>query len=652
MLSDTSHRDAAPAALGLFSLVVCLHLFRYHPGLAMKDLFYIIFPLSIEILHHIGWFKALKNVLTPFAGGVGCALLAWVSVVAYVQRNLILWPEEDSEIERTLLGRPLLFPARLTHSRMFPEKYNYWINYFLVGIPVGLRGRVGSVISIDSGEPGPSSPPKSSLRSFVNMMFGKLLWFTVDTDLYLHRGDGHLGLGEDPRQYPYAYIVSIPRFLWWTKSPISYWYLYSPSKELSAIIMEINNSFGEKKNAFTRLTPEDSSSFEKAKSCEVISTASGTGPNGTQSVRFMSSAPTAKYYKGSWKKDIFASPFEKVEGSFALRFVDPLDPAPDKGGPLHTNMTLITSSGKPKITSRLFSTAPPLDPLLAPSWEVLIFLLRWSFTIPISLGRIVVEALRIRFRGNLPYLNKPEVKRNNIPRNASEAESALEPVFQLYLSHLVDACSFPLTMIYIPAKSLHLHPVSMRSPIKTPTSAPRPTLTIQPLTPQFYTNILKYTDASLGFTTEIEHLPQVCDPVSQRLWTSDAALLQKLIACAGTFPTSEEARSVFPWRRESAPKTFMDIFTESNLSVGMCRRYRAAKMHCYLTENLAWGSYKVAAVYTFFLRLALMWIIPKGLGWMLYGTTAVVKPEHFLVVSSIIFLGVRMWATLSDWIYS
>jgi hypothetical protein len=194
MLSDTSHRDAAPAALGLFSLVVCLHLFRYHPGLAMKDLFYIIFPLSIEILHHIGWFKALKNVLTPFAGGVGCALLAWVSVVAYVQRNLILWPEEDSEIERTLLGRPLLFPARLTHSRMFPEKYNYWINYFLVGIPVGLRGRVGSVISIDSGEPGPSSPPKSSLRSFVNMMFGKLLWFTVDTDLYLHRGDGHLGL--------------------------------------------------------------------------------------------------------------------------------------------------------------------------------------------------------------------------------------------------------------------------------------------------------------------------------------------------------------------------------------------------------------------------------------------------------------------------
>jgi hypothetical protein len=186
--------------------------------------------------------------------------------------------------------------------------------------------------------------------------------------------------------------------------------------------MEINNSYGEKKNAFTRLTPEDSSTFGKKKSCEIISTVSGRGPNGTQSIRFFSSAPTARYYKGSWEKDIFASPFEKVEGWFALRFVDPLDPAPVKGGPLHTNMTLISPSGKPKITSRLFSPGPPLDPLLASSWEVVIFLLSWSFTVPISIGRIVVEALRIRFRGNMPYLNKPDVKRSNIPRSASETE--------------------------------------------------------------------------------------------------------------------------------------------------------------------------------------------------------------------------------------
>jgi hypothetical protein len=40
----------------------------------------------------------------------------------------------------------------------------------------------------------------------------------------------------------------------------------------------------------------------------------------------------------------------------------------------------------------------------------------------------VVEALRIRFRGNMPYLNKPDVKKNNIPRNASKPERYVDNV--------------------------------------------------------------------------------------------------------------------------------------------------------------------------------------------------------------------------------
>jgi hypothetical protein len=149
-------------------------------------------------------------------------------------------------------------------------------------------------------------------------------------------------------------MIGIPQFCWWTKSPISYWYLYSPSKELSAIIMEINNSYGEKKNAFCRLTRESSSVFKEEKPSQTFTTATGRGHWGIQTFRFMSSAPTGKYYKGSWDKDIFASPFEKVEGWFNLRFMDPLDPLPEKGGPLHSNMTLMSLQNKPKVSSRLF----------------------------------------------------------------------------------------------------------------------------------------------------------------------------------------------------------------------------------------------------------------------------------------------------------
>lgn len=186
--------------------------------------------------------------------------------------------------------------------------------------------------------------------------------------------------------------------------------------------MEINNSYGEKKNAFTRLVREESSSFDIEKSSQTLSTMAARGDRGTQSIRFVSSAPTAKYYKGSWGKDIFASPFEKVEGWFNLRFMDPLDPCPEKGGPLHSNMTLMSVEGRAKLSSRLFSSSPPLDPLMVAPWKLAIFLLKWSFVIPASIGRIVVEALRIRFRGKMPYLHKPDVKKNNIPRNASKPE--------------------------------------------------------------------------------------------------------------------------------------------------------------------------------------------------------------------------------------
>ncbi|KAJ5631947.1 hypothetical protein N7490_008286 [Penicillium lividum] len=642
--------------LGVIGIGTFIFSFRYHPGTSTKDALFTLFPLFVEVSQRVGWIKTLGLLISISFGIIGLALLAWVSMVAYFQRKLIFQSQENPEIEKTLLGRPLLFPSRLTHSRMFPEKYTYWINYFLVGIPVGLRGRVGAVLSIDSDE----SQQNSS--DIISRVFKMLLWFRVDTNLYLHGGDGHLGLakkleiflkeqGEDPSQFPYAYIVGIPRFLWWTKSPISYWYLYSPSKELCGIIMEINNSYGEKKNAFTRLYPEESSVFEKAKKSETISVVSGRGPEGTQSTRFISSAPGAKYYKGSWDKDIFASPFEKVEGWFSLRFVDPLDPSPAKGGPLHSNMTLMSTAGKPKISSRLYSCAPPLDPLLASSWEVVIFLLNWSFTVPLSIGRIVVEALRIRFRGNLPYLNKPDVKPNNIPRKASKTEKTLEPFFRLYLSRLIDACPFPLTVIYIPAKSMQITPITMHSPIKTLTSAPRPTLTIQPLTPKFYTNILKYNCAVSAFMAEMQSEPQICDPISQRLWASDHELFQSLIKSAQPPPVSKISRSVsvLPWQR-STGRTFMDEFSEKNFPVGMYRRYRAAWIHCCLTERFAWGSYNAAAVHAFFLRLAFMWVIFRALVWNMYGSSAL-GLEHVVMASGIEFLGVRWWAILSDWFF-
>lgn len=240
----------------------------------------------------------------------------------------------------------------------------------------------------------------------------------------------------------------------------------------------------------------------------------------------------------------------------------------------------------------------------------------------------------------------------------------LEPFFRLYLSHLVKTCRFPLTVIYTPAKSLHLHPMIMNSPAKTFTSAPPPTLEIQPLTPQFYTNILKYADAKTGLFTELENFPQICDPVSQRLWTSDPAMLQRLTESTTNSPNAKivqtpstqvpaevpvEPASLPACKTESGLRTFMDAFTDSNCSLGMRRRYRAARTYCYLTEKFAWGSYRLAAVYEFLLHTAVLGLCWRGLWWML--CDLLVSSYENVVIMAIYLAGVRAWMALNGYFY-
>ena len=45
--------------------------------------------------------------------------------------------------------KPLLFPSRTSHMRLFPKNHSFSYSYLLVGIPVGWRGSTGSLISAD-----------------------------------------------------------------------------------------------------------------------------------------------------------------------------------------------------------------------------------------------------------------------------------------------------------------------------------------------------------------------------------------------------------------------------------------------------------------------------------------------------------------------
>ncbi len=78
--------------------------------------------------------------------------------------------------------KPVIFPCRTSHTRLFPRKHSFFYSYLFVGIPVGWRGYVSTVLSADlktlprnRGQPGTG-------------------WFNVDSADYLARGENLHGL--------------------------------------------------------------------------------------------------------------------------------------------------------------------------------------------------------------------------------------------------------------------------------------------------------------------------------------------------------------------------------------------------------------------------------------------------------------------------
>lgn len=78
--------------------------------------------------------------------------------------------------------KPIIFPCRTSHTRLFPQKHSFSYSYLFVGIPVGWRGSVSSLLTADLRTlPWKGRMPKNG-------------WFNVDSADYLARGDNLHGL--------------------------------------------------------------------------------------------------------------------------------------------------------------------------------------------------------------------------------------------------------------------------------------------------------------------------------------------------------------------------------------------------------------------------------------------------------------------------
>lgn len=130
------------------------------------------------------------SILRDYPSAPACAI---VSLLALRLASLFYYmlgsqikpdsqPVSHDGITAATFLKPLVFPSRTSHTRFFPKKHSFSYSYLLVGVPVGWRGVVGPLLSVDED---------GALRGATS---GRGAWLSVRAEDHLHRGYDHRGL--------------------------------------------------------------------------------------------------------------------------------------------------------------------------------------------------------------------------------------------------------------------------------------------------------------------------------------------------------------------------------------------------------------------------------------------------------------------------
>ncbi|TVY86113.1 hypothetical protein LAWI1_G008435 [Lachnellula willkommii] len=407
--------------------------------------------------------------------------------------------------------KPMFFPCRTAHTRMFPTKHSFSYSYLLAGIPVGWGGSTGGMLSSDV-----ENKPVSWYRRLFSLR-PYSPWFTVNGDDYFERGHVKGGLeeklqnylhsqGVDPSEFAHAYLFTAARFLNYASNPVSFWNLYSSTKELTAIILEVGNTFDEKHRYFLRLETNQTPSTDI-----------------TNSPKFSQ----------TWRKDFYVSVFNSRAGSYSVSTTDALFPnMSGTESTINTTITLSSSSGNPKLIARLFSTEPAIDPSSMSVMQKLIFLASWWWVgFATFFPRTVFQALIILFKQKLPWVFRPEPRKDTLPRQAAENEVFIEGMFRRYLIYFVLQSPVPMKLSYIPAGLVDTSGEVMTSPsVQLVAEDKVKELELRVLTPLFYSRYVKYPSCLHALVLESQLL-------NSTISLSDPELVSKLAGAQLKSPT-------------------------------------------------------------------------------------------------------------------
>lgn len=127
-------------------------------------------------------------------------LFTLLQIVRYVRGLEVASTKLDGQFLK-----PMLFPAKTSHLRLFPKKHGFSYSYLLTGIPIGWTGSSGGIISAD--ERNDSSSWYKRLFSLQPMK----PWYVVDGDAYLERGHVPGGLEGKLKKFLHDQVIQYLR---------------------------------------------------------------------------------------------------------------------------------------------------------------------------------------------------------------------------------------------------------------------------------------------------------------------------------------------------------------------------------------------------------------------------------------------------------
>lgn len=294
-----------------------------------------------------------------------------------------------------------IFPCETKHARMFPRRHAFEYSYLQCGFPI---------------IPGGVTSDGRDVATGTDQQLGSW-WLRVKAADYLTRGDGRLGFynklqtflrdqNVDDHDWSYAYLVTAPRFFGYSFNPVSFWYIYDQEHQLKKMILEVNNTFGERRiyllNGTSPSSPARSSGSTPGDDAETVGTKSK--------------------FTDLWMKDFHVSPFNSRKGSYTLKAHNPFPYAGYDTPTIDNTITLMSSKNHAKVVARLNCVGKPLDPnefgLLDVSW----FILTWWWVGFVTFPRILKEALNLFHKRSLHVWFRPEVLTPSLGRLPTASE--------------------------------------------------------------------------------------------------------------------------------------------------------------------------------------------------------------------------------------